>query len=112
LTLTIRECVTSDGKNPFRLWLSTLDVTVQARVQARVRRLASGNFGDHKTLLNGLWEARLAFGPGYRIYFGRDGKDLIVLLLGGSKASQRQDIWRARQLWSGYLDGGGDGETK
>jgi putative addiction module killer protein len=112
VTLTIRQYVTSEGKRPFRLWLATLDTAVRERVQARVVRFASGNLGDHKTLLNGLWEARLVFGPGYRIYFGRDGAELIILLLGGSKASQRQDIWRARQLWSDYLDGGSDGKTK
>jgi putative addiction module killer protein len=112
VTLTIRQYVTSDGKRPFRLWLSTLDTAVRARVRARLLRFRSGNLGDHKTLLNGLWEARLAFVPGYRIYFGRDGEELIVLLLGGSKSSQSQDIWRARQFWSDYLDGRNDGETK
>jgi putative addiction module killer protein len=112
VTLTVRQYVTNDGKRPFALWLSTLDTAVRGRVQARVLRFASGNLGDHKTLLNGLWEARLPFGPGYRIYFGRDGAESLVLLLGGSKASQREDIWRARQFWGDYLDEGGDSETK
>jgi putative addiction module killer protein len=75
----------------------------------RLVRIKTGNLGDHKSLLDGLWEARLAFGPGYRIYFGKDGEGLIVLLGGGSKATQRQDIWRARQSWRDYLDGGQDG---
>ncbi len=52
------------------------------------------------------------FGPGYRVYFGKDSDASVVLLVGGSKASQRQDIWRARRFWRSYLDGGGDGETK
>ena len=112
MALTIREYATSDGKQPFRLWLSTLDRTTRERVQRRIFRLELGNPGDHKALLDGLWELRLVFGPGYRVYFGKESEASVVLLLGGSKASQRQDIWRARQYWRDYLDGGGDGKKK
>jgi putative addiction module killer protein len=109
VTLEIRQYVTSDGKRPFRMWLSMLDTTTRQRVQRRILRLELGNLGDHKALLDGLWELRLAFGPGYRIYFGKDSEASVVLLLGGSKASQRQDIWKARRFWRDHLDGGGDG---
>jgi putative addiction module killer protein len=105
----VREYVRNDGKRPFSLWVAMLDGAVQDRIQARLVRFTTGNLGDHKSLLDGLWEARLAFGPGYRIYFGKDGESLIVLLGGGSKATQRQDIWRARQSWRDYLGGGQDG---
>jgi putative addiction module killer protein len=105
----VREYVTRDGKRPFSLWLSMLDRPVRNRIRARLARFTAGNLGDHKSLLDGLWEARLAFGPGYRIYFGKDGDALIVLLGGGSKATQRQDIWRARRSWRDYVDGGRDG---
>jgi putative addiction module killer protein len=75
----------------------------RARVQARILRFETGNLGDHKQLGDGVWEARLAFGPGYRIYFGRSGRELVLLLLGGDKGSQRKDIKRAKEAWTTYL---------
>ena len=90
--LTVREYLTAAGRNPFREWLGTLDVAVSARVQARVLRFELGNLGDHKSVGSGAWEARLAFGPGSRIYFGKDGESVILLLVGDAKSTQRQDI--------------------
>ena len=110
--LTVREYLTPDDRNPFREWLGTLDGPVRARVQARVLRFEFGNLGDHKSVGAGVWEARLTFGPGYRIYFGKDGGSIIVLLLGGSKASQAPDIRRARQFWRDYLEAKRHGKTK
>jgi putative addiction module killer protein len=110
--LTVREYLTPGGRNPFREWLDTLDVPVGARVQARVLRFELGNLGDHKTVGAGVWEARLAFGPGYRIYFGKDGGSIIVLLAGGAKASQARDIGRAKEFWRGYLEAKPHGKTK
>ena len=104
MALTIREFVTADGRNPFRDWLDTLDLRVRARIQARVLRFEMGNLGDHKSAGGGVWEARLMFGSGYRIYFGRDGFSIIVLLAGGSKSSQSQDISRAKSFWREYLE--------
>ena len=104
MALTIREFVTADGRNPFRDWLDTLDLRVRARIQARVLRFEMGNLGDHKSAGGGVWEARLRFGSGYRIYFGRDGFSIIVLLAGGSKSSQSQDISRAKSFWREYLE--------
>lgn len=60
--------------------------------------------GDHKAVGGGVWEARLPIGPGYRLYFARDGRMIILLLLGGSKASQAKDIRRAQQFWMDYLE--------
>ena len=102
--LTVREYVTSDGRCPFREWLDTLDVPVRARVQARVLRFSIGNLGDHKGVGGGVFEARLDFGPGYRIYFGRDGRSVVILLVGGSKGSQTKDIRRAQSSWQDYLE--------
>jgi putative addiction module killer protein len=73
MKLGIREYVTPQGENPFRELLKSLDMVVQARIQARVLRFESGNLGDHKNVGGGVWEARLDFGPGYRLYFGKDG---------------------------------------
>ena len=110
--LTVREYVTAAGRNPFREWLGTLDVAVRARVQARVLRFEFGNLGDHKSVGGGAWEARLAFGPGYRMYFGKDGESVILLLLGGAKSTQRRDIRRAQGFWRDYLEAKRYGKTK
>ena len=111
-TLRIREYVTADGKNPFRDWLAALDVQTRARIQARVLRFSMGNLGDHKTVGAGVWEARAMFGPGYRIYFGKDGTSLVVLLVGGDKASQPRDIRRATKFWKDYQEATHHGQTK
>ena len=109
---TVREYLSSDGRNPFRGWLGTLDVPVRARVQARVLRFELGNLGDHKSVGAGMWEARLTFGPGYRIYFGKDGHSIIVFLEGGAKASQGRDIRRAQAYWRDYLEAKRHGKAK
>jgi len=102
--LLVREYLTADGKNPFRRWLDGLDLKTRARIQARVLRFSTGNLGDHKAVGRGVWEARVMFGPGYRIYFGRDGRALIVLLVGGDKASQVRDIATAQTYWKNYQE--------
>ena len=101
---TVREYLTADGKNPFRGWLRSLTKAVGARIQLRVQRFELGNLGDHKNAGEGVWEARVMFGPGYRVYFGKDGDSIIVLLVGGNKRSQAKDIARARGFWRDYLE--------
>src|SRR5262245_52537391 len=86
--LTVREYLDESGRSPFRQWLAELDQSTRARVQARVLRFELGNLGDHKQVGQGVWEARLDFGPGYRLYFGKSGRELVLLLLGGDKSSQ------------------------
>ena len=98
----LREYLGENGKNPFREWLECLTPTVAARIQARIFRLEQGNLGDFKAVGHGVCELRLAFGPGYRVYFGFDGKEVIILLAGGDKASQRRDIITARRYWLDY----------
>jgi putative addiction module killer protein len=110
--VTVREYLTADARNPYREWLATLDRAVAARVQARILRFELGNLGDHKSVGAGVWEARLAFGPGYRIYFGRNGESVILLLLGGTKASQRRDVRRAQEFWRDYLENRRHGKAK
>ena len=101
--LTVREYLDDGGRSPFREWLLELDQAVRARIQARILRFELGNLGDHKQVGGGVWEARLDFGPGYRVYFGRSGRELVLLLLGGDKSSQRKDISCAKQYWATYL---------
>ena len=110
--LIVREYLTRDRRSPFREWLDGLDVAVGARVQARVLRFETGNLGDHKTVGGGVWEARLDFGPGYRLYFGKDGRSAILLLAGGSKASQTKDIGQAQGFWRDYLEAKRHGQTE
>ena len=104
MKLVVREYLTAEGESPYRIWLDTLNPSVRARVQARVLRFEMGNLGDHKSVGGGVWEARLAFGPGYRIYFGRVGRSVVLLLVGGQKGSQAKDIERARGFWADYLE--------
>ena len=102
MNFVVREYVEDSGRIPFRDWLSKLDVTTRARVQARILRFEMGNLGDHKEVGGGVWEARLDFGPGYRLYFGRSGREVVLLLTGGDKKSQTKDIKRAREFWARY----------
>lgn len=103
MSFVVREYVEDSGRIPFRDWLSGLDVATRARVQARILRFEMGNLGDHKEVGAGVWEARFDFGPGYRLYFGRRGRELVLLLTGGDKKSQSKDIKRAREFWAAYL---------
>ena len=98
----IREYVDSRGRSPFRRWHEGLDPADAARVGAALDRIEAGNLSSLKGLGGGLLESRLHFGPGYRIYLGRDGDALVILLGGGTKARQRQDIEKARELWREY----------
>ncbi|HTP96765.1 MAG TPA: type II toxin-antitoxin system RelE/ParE family toxin [Burkholderiales bacterium] len=101
----IRRYRTADGDEPFTEWFSDLrDRHARARILARLERLALGNFGDAKFLRDGVSELRIDWGPGYRVYFGRDGRTLIVLLCGGDKRKQGADIRRAVTLWQEYGD--------
>jgi putative addiction module killer protein len=102
----VREYVRLDGASPFRLWLDTLQIGVQARIQARVARFEAGNQGDSKPVGDGVLEARFHFGPGYRLYFAIDGRTVIILLCGGDKGSQRADVRRAKEFWKDYQERG------
>jgi putative addiction module killer protein len=111
MNLTIKEYLSAEKRNYFREWLDTLTAPVKARIQARILRFEMGNFGDRKSIGGGVWEARVMFDPGYRIYFGKDGRFIIALLLGGDKSSQGQDIRKAQLLWKEYLEGTDHGAT-
>jgi len=90
-----------DGHEPFTEWLGALrDKRVQARVRVRLLRLETGNFGDCKPVGEGVSELRIHEGAGYRVYFGRHGATVVVLLCGGDKGSQATDIERAKALWT------------
>lgn len=88
-------------KNPFASWFEGLDATSAARVTVALKRIELGNLSQIKRLGGGVFEYRLHSGPGYRIYFGRDGA-LLVLLGGGTKRRRQADIAKARECWSEY----------
>jgi putative addiction module killer protein len=95
---------TSVGKEPFSKWLLDLDKRTRAIVVSRIRRITLQNFGDCKLLkgTNGVWEIRIDHGSGYRVYFGKDGYTVVVLLIGGDKGSQERDIEKAQEYWLTY----------
>jgi len=78
-------------------------------VRSRLNRIRLGNFGDCKSVGGGVEELRIDFGPGYRVYYGREGALVVVLLCGGSKKSQARDIVTAQRQWKEYLDAKGNG---
>jgi putative addiction module killer protein len=89
----------SNGKIPFESWYERLDQISQRAVDARLTRIAVGNFGDHKSVGAGVFELRIPTGPGLRVYYGLKSNELVVLLGGGDKGSQRKDIDKAKELW-------------
>ncbi len=107
LTVKVRRAepyVKKDGKKPYDEWLRKLkDLKAKARVAVRVDRATRGNFGLHRELQSGIFELKEDFGPGYRIYFGVDGDEIIILLVGGDKGSQDRDISKAKEYWTDYL---------
>ncbi|MDB5439563.1 MAG: addiction module killer protein [Caulobacteraceae bacterium] len=90
-----------DGGEPFTDWLNGVrDKTAAARIRVRLLRVEAGNFGDCESVGEGVTELRIHVGAGYRVYFGRYGGALIILLCGGDKGSQSADIARAKDYWS------------
>ena len=90
---------------PFFKWLQAQkDRRTVAIIQARLNRLRLGNFGDSKSVGAGVEELRIDYGPGYRVYFGRSGGKVIVLLCAGNKSTQGKDIEKAQEFWRDYLN--------
>lgn len=90
-----------DGREPFTEWLNAVrDKVAQARIRIRLRQVEAGNFGDSEPVGEGVIELRVHVGAGYRVYCGRHGKAVVLLLCGGDKRSQSADIKRAKELWS------------
>src|ERR1700676_154238 len=103
--IEIRHYVNRAAKDVFDNWLSKLaDARAQAKVAARINRLAAGNFGDCKSLGQGLYELRLDWGPGYRVYYTMLGSTCVLLLGGGDKRKQSPDIDRALAYLKDYKE--------
>lgn len=95
--------MTPEGANPFRDWLLSLrDARARARIRVRLNRLRLGNFGDCKSVSDGVHELRISVGPGYRVYFGTLGPTVVLLLCGGDKKAQAASIRAAKKFWHDY----------
>lgn len=101
----------SDGKDPFADWFDDLDSQASAKVTMAVTRLGQGNFSNVKGVGSGVSEYKIDFGPGYRIYTGKDGDHLVILLGGGTKKRQSTDISEAIARWQDYKRRRNEGET-
>ncbi len=100
--IDVREYNDRDGRSPYAGWFHLLNAKAAAKVATALARLAQGNFSNVKGVGSGVFECRVDFGPGYRVYFGKDGERLVILLGGGSKKRQQKDIERAIARWQDY----------
>ena len=94
---------TADGKRPYEEWLSSLDQITQARIDSKMTGIVAKGGGKIRNLEKSLFEVKFDFGPGYRVYCGRMGSTLIIILCGGDKSTQaRKDIKLAEEYWDDY----------
>ena len=100
----VREYLAQDGRSPFAAWLEQLHSPAAEKVVTALYRLANGNFSNVKGVGSGVFEYRIDFGPGYRVYFGQDGPTLVILLTGGTKQRQQRDIETAHAYWRQYKE--------
>src|SRR5215813_4635810 len=100
--IELRGYIDERGKKRFAGWFDSLDPSAAAKVTIALTRMEQGNFSNAKGVGSGVYEHKIDFGPGYRIYFGRDGNTLVILLGGGTKKRQQQDINEAHQRWKDY----------
>ena len=99
----IRRYITPDGRNPFAEWLSSLrNLNAVVKIEQRLDRVRLGNLGNSKSVGEGVCELKIDFGPGYRVYFGQFGSTIVLVLCGGDKSSQEQDIRKAKEYWKEY----------
>jgi len=99
----IRNYLTPDGKSPYENWFNSLrDNKGKAKIRIRLGRIMAGNMGDYRSVGSGVFEFKIDYGPGYRIYFGRLGLTIVLLLCGGDKDSQKRDIRKAKEYWQDY----------
>ncbi|WP_406538509.1 type II toxin-antitoxin system RelE/ParE family toxin [Fibrobacter sp.] len=91
------------NKTPeFQKWMQKLkDFRAKVHILSRLTQVEGGNLGDFKSVGNGVLEMRINYGPGYRLYFAKDGESIILLLIGGEKSTQDQDIIKAKNIWQG-----------
>jgi putative addiction module killer protein len=102
MVVVVREYLDSSGRSPFARWFDGLNAAAAAKVTTALTRMEAGNFSNVKGVGGGVYECRIDFGPGYRVYFGKDGDTLVILVAGGSKKHQQEDIQTAHGRWKDY----------
>ena len=100
--IRIKEYVDEDGHSPFAKWFNTLDPRAASKVTTALLRMEQGNFSNVRGVGSGVYEYVIDYGPGYRVYFGRDGEKLVILLGGGTKKRQQKDIDKVHRYWNDY----------
>jgi len=100
--IELREYTDPHGRSPFQQWFEDLDAHAAAKVTVALARLEQGNVSNVKGVGGGVLELRIDYGPGYRVYFGKYGAHLVILLGGGTKKRQNRDIRTAQDLWTTY----------
>jgi len=107
---TISYYLTETGKKPFKEWLDGLkDIVARQKVRIRLDRVRLGNLGKNRSVGEGIYELKVDYGPGYRVYYGLEGKTVVLLLLGGDKSTQKKDIAQAKVYWGDYKRRSGNG---
>lgn len=100
--IELRGYIDESGNKRFAQWLEGLDASAAAKVTIALARLEQENFSKVVGVGSGVFECKIDFGPGYRIYFGKDGERLVILIGGGTKKRQQQDIASAQECWAAY----------
>jgi putative addiction module killer protein len=98
----IREYHDRSGHSPFREWYDRLNAEAARKVTTALYRVGLGNFSNAKSIGAGVYECKINFGPGYRVYFGKEGEEIVIVLGGGTKQRQQIDIKRAVERWEDY----------
>jgi putative addiction module killer protein len=95
--------VAQDEREPYEEWVNSCsDSKTRAIIRQRIRRLELGNFGAHQRLTGDLWELKIDYGPGYRVYLGIADRVIVILLCGGTKKTQKRDIQKAKKYWEEF----------
>jgi putative addiction module killer protein len=102
--MDLLEYLDETGQSPFENWFNRINAQAAAKVTTALVRLESGNTSNVKSVGGGVYELKIDFGPGYRVYFGYDGPKVVILLAGGTKKRQDKDIGTAKKRWNDYKE--------
>ena len=100
--IDVKEYINETGKSPFSMWFNHLEAIAASKVSTALYRMEQGNFSNTRGIGGGVLEYKIDFGPGYRIYFGKDGANIVIILGGGTKKRQQNDISAAKAYWKDY----------
>ena len=100
--IEIREYLDAQRRSPYATWFNRLNAQAAAKIATALTRMENGNFSNTEGVGAGVFESKIDFGPGYRVYFGKDGATIVILLGGGTKKRQQRDIDAAQERWQEY----------